>query len=68
MKHALERTSPKGPGQRFIGRCINCGKTELTLEDFHRDECENVVGRTQEETLLEAISPSSPEGEANDPR
>ena len=55
MKHALERTSPKGPGRPFFGRCINCGKEGLTIQDFNREDCENPVGRNQDETLLAAI-------------
>lgn len=30
MTHALRRTSPKGPGQSFIGYCIKCGTGELS--------------------------------------
>ena len=51
MIHALTRTSPKGGP--FIGRCMNCGKENIVLGD--REECPNVVGRTQDETLLFAI-------------
>ena len=29
MKHHIERTSPKGPGQIFFGTCRLCGKTGL---------------------------------------
>ncbi len=31
MTHTLERTSPKGPDQRFIGRCTKCGAEGLRL-------------------------------------
>lgn len=33
MSHAIERTSPKGPGQAFEGMCIKCGQTGLKLAD-----------------------------------
>lgn len=33
MAHAIERTSPTGPGQKFIGKCVKCGKDGLTLGD-----------------------------------
>jgi elongation factor P hydroxylase len=52
--HAIHRTSPKGPGQKFIGTCSNCGMTGLTLSDMAKD-CENVRGTTQDEDLIEAI-------------
>lgn len=54
MKHHVERTSPKGPGQPFIGTCRLCGmkglKASAALED-----CENVRGLTAEEALVETI-------------
>lgn len=31
--HHLERTSPLGPDQRFVGRCLRCGKEGLTWRD-----------------------------------
>lgn len=52
--HAIQRTSPKGPGQKFIGTCSKCGMTGLTLSDTAKD-CENVRGTTQAEDLIEAI-------------
>lgn len=33
MSHAIIRTSEKGPGQKFIGRCNKCGQEGLTLGD-----------------------------------
>lgn len=32
MSHAIERTSPKGKGQKFIGRCIKCGEENLPMQ------------------------------------
>lgn len=52
--HAIERTSPKGPGQKFIGTCSLCGKPGLTFADMN-EPCENVRGLTQDEALIEAI-------------
>ena len=31
MTHAVIRTSPTGPGQKFIGRCSKCGEEGLGL-------------------------------------
>lgn len=31
MSHAITRTSPTGPGQKFIGKCTKCGQTGLTM-------------------------------------
>ena len=48
MTHAIIRTSPKGEGQKFIGRCMKCGKEGLALvamgEDCPGDE---IVSDTQ---------------------
>jgi len=52
--HAIERTSPKGPGQEFIGTCWQCGKTGLTWADA-AEECENPAGLTEDESLLMAL-------------
>lgn len=38
MGHVITRTSPKGPGKKFIGKCINCGKENLTI-DKAMDDC-----------------------------
>jgi hypothetical protein len=53
--HAIERTSPKGEGQRFIGTCMKCGKPGLTFADMN-EPCENIAGMSEEESLLLAIS------------
>jgi hypothetical protein len=52
--HAIERTSPKGPGQKFIGTCMKCGRTGLTFADMG-EPCENIAGMTADEALLLAI-------------
>jgi hypothetical protein len=52
--HAIERTSPKGEGQKFIGTCINCGMENLTFENMN-DPCPNTRNRTENEALLEII-------------
>ncbi len=33
MSHAIERTSPRGEGQPFIGRCTKCGCEGLRMGD-----------------------------------
>ncbi len=59
MKHPLiNRTSPKGPGQPFIGTCASCGKPNALLTD---DDCADLRHMTQEEALLEAIAPAAGE-------
>ncbi len=55
MKHHVERTSPKGPGQTFIGTCRLCGKTDLKASAALED-CENVRGLTAEQAFIETIS------------
>lgn len=52
--HALERTSPLG--ERFIGTCIQCGKTSLTIGQMG-EQCDNLRGLTQDQALLEVLSP-----------
>ncbi len=37
MSHALIRTSPKGKGQAFIGRCMKCGAENLPMKSVHED-------------------------------
>jgi hypothetical protein len=56
MKHHVERTSPKGPGQKFIGTCRLCGKTGLAASAALED-CENVRGLSEVEAMVETISP-----------
>ena len=50
--HALIRTSPKG--ERFIGTCMKCGVSGLTIKDMG-SPCENVAGMSDEDALLEAL-------------
>lgn len=53
--HAIERVSPKGPGQKYIGTCWQCGETNLTLADATKP-CGNISGLTETESLLMAIT------------
>lgn len=53
-KHALNRTSPKGPGQKFIGTCFRCGTPNLPGEAINWD-CPNTRGLTNEQAIVEAI-------------
>lgn len=54
ITHSIERTSPKGPGQKFIGVCFLCGTSGLTASDALK-ECPNQRGLTQDDALIEAI-------------
>lgn len=51
-QHSLERTSLKGGP--FIGRCVLCGATDLTMASMN-DWCPNTVGKTQDQALIDAI-------------
>ena len=55
MKHVIERTSPKGSGQRFIGTCRLCGTPNLPMIAVTED-CPNQRGLTSDEALMEAIT------------
>jgi hypothetical protein len=55
MKHHVERTSPKGHGQTFIGTCRLCGKSGLEASAVLED-CENVRGLSVEEALIETVT------------
>lgn len=54
MSHALKRTSPKGPGQAFIGTCTKCGVKNIPLARMH-EECANPANITDGEALAHAI-------------
>lgn len=50
--HAVERTSPKG--QRFLGTCMRCGRTNLP-SSAALEPCENVADISDDEALIMAI-------------
>lgn len=52
--HAVERTSPTGPGQKFVGRCTLCGVEGLDIYGALLS-CPNPRGSTREDVLCEAI-------------
>lgn len=54
--HQVVRTSPKGSGQKFIGRCALCGKTGLPA-DAALEPCDNPAGVTVGGSILDAIAP-----------
>jgi len=57
MRHPLvNRTSPKG--QPFVGTCAACGKTGLTFKAMNEDDCPNQRGLTNEQALIEAVTPT----------
>lgn len=53
--HAIERTSPKGPGSEFRGTCRLCGRPNLPASAA-RLECDNPRGLTADEALIETIT------------
>ena len=61
MKHHIERTSPKGKGMPFIGRCILCGKEGLHPRDAAPDaeECPNPRGISSVDAFCMAIEGNS---------
>lgn len=56
--HSIERTSPKGPGAKFVGTCRLCGTPNLTASAALQ-ECPNQRGLTADESLIEAITGSA---------
>lgn len=50
--HALVRTNKTG--EKFIGRCFQCGARDLSLESAF-EKCPNPTGYTAEESLIIAI-------------
>jgi hypothetical protein len=65
MSHAIERTSPKGPGQKFIGRCVKCGRDGLGIGDGLKD-CPADAVMSDEAALLSLIEPPASKGDRND--
>ena len=55
-QHALRRTSPKGPGQPFVGTCVKCGIQGITLDEMGRSECVNPAGLNGAETFSAVLS------------
>ncbi len=53
--HCIERISPKGPGQPFIGTCRLCGTPGLRAEQA-LEECPNQRGLTADQAVVEAIT------------
>jgi len=56
--HAIHRTSPKGKRMKFVGTCVQCGETGLTLADGGK-YCPNQRGLSQAEALMNAIDPEA---------
>jgi hypothetical protein len=52
VNHSLERTSPFG--ERFTGRCVNCGATELP-SSAAMQLCPNPRRKSANELLLDAV-------------
>lgn len=53
--HSLERTSPFG--MRFLGKCVLCGRVDLTMGDALKP-CPNPARITSDEAVLDAIEGS----------
>jgi len=53
--HELIRTSPMGKDRPFIGRCVLCGKENVSFADFLAEECPNPNDVTVEESIIDAI-------------
>lgn len=48
MSHAIKRTSLRGPGMKFVGRCTKCGQENLMMKDALIDcPADEVVSNTQ---------------------
>jgi hypothetical protein len=60
--HSLVRTSPKGAGMKFLGRCIKCGMVGLPMVAA-LEPCGNYRRMTDDDALLAVIS-----GERDVPR
>lgn len=52
--HAIERTSPKGEGQEFLGTCIMCGRKNLR-GSAALEECDNPSGMPDAEVWRRVI-------------
>ncbi len=59
MSHAIERTSPTGPGEIFIGMCIKCGQTGLKIGDGLK-ECPADDTMSNEAALLALLDKNTP--------
>lgn len=66
MSHAINRTSPTGPGSKFIGRCYKCGTEGLGLGDALKDcPADHIV--SDEAALLAILdSPPAPKGDGRE--
>ena len=50
--HALRRTNPKG--QPFVGTCMKCGKSGLTMNDMNKP-CPNTLGLPNEVAVMKEV-------------
>ena len=55
MTHAIERTSPKGKGNKFIGICIKCGEEGLDIGAATK-ECPMDDEISDQEALMSIIN------------
>jgi hypothetical protein len=61
MSHAITRTSPKGPGQKFVGRCAKCGREGLAVSAALED-CPADMLLSDEGALLEILATPGDQG------
>lgn len=59
MSHAIERTSPRGEGQPFIGRCVKCGQDGLRMGDGLKP-CPADEVMSNEAAILKLIAGDTP--------
>lgn len=61
--HVLERTSPKGPGSKFLGKCILCGEDNLPLRAA-QEICGNPDAVSTDSAVVMAVNgpPATPAG------
>lgn len=55
MTHALERTSAKGEGIAFVGRCVKCGEHGLSMRHANQP-CPADRLDDQDDDLIDAIT------------
>ncbi len=59
MSHAIVRTSPKGEGQKFTGRCTKCGTENLGISAALADcPADDVV--SDQQALLDILKEDKP--------
>jgi hypothetical protein len=63
MSHAIIRTSPKGKGQRFIGRCHKCGTENLSISEAMQQDCPADDLVSDKQALVDILALAKGEGQ-----